>query len=286
MRPTSPTLLGTTLAAALLAARANAEVVDTREIDQSIPVSAVVPLVVIVRNVMGSVRVTGHDRDSVELHATETVRGDLRADIDRARAELGLVTEQEPGRIAFRVRRTNEDKDCNCNNWGSWDGYRVQYDIEVRVPRSAAVELATVNDGEVVAEGVYGTFKLSNVNGAVRLTGARSGGSVNTVNGDVTVSFERMPGEATQFKTVNGSLDVTYPTTFAGSLDFKTMNGDVYTDFDVVALAEPATVERTNGRGMFRMRSNHNSAFRVGTGGERHSFNTLNGSIYVRKAKS
>ena len=285
MRPTSPTLLGTTLAAALLAARANAEVVDTREIDQTIPVSASAPLVVIVRNVMGSVRVTGHDRDSVELHATETVRGDLRADIDRARAELGLVTEQEPGRIAFRVRRTADDKDCNCN-WGNWDGYRVQYDIEIKVPRSAAVELATVNDGDVVAEGVYGTFKLSNVNGPVRLTGARSGGSVNTVNGDVTVTFERVPGDATQFKTVNGSLDVTYPTTFAGSLDFKTMHGEVFTDFDVVALDEPATVERGNGRGLFRMRSNLSSAFRVGTGGERHSFNTLNGSIYVRKAKS
>ena len=32
------------------------------------------------------------------------------------------------------------------------------------------------------------------------------------------------------------------------------------------------------------MRTNRNSAFRVGSGGERHSFNTLNGDIYVRKA--
>jgi hypothetical protein len=29
---------------------------------------------------------------------------------------------------------------------------------------------------------------------------------------------------------------------------------------------------------------NRNSAFRVGTGGETYSFNTLNGDIYVRKA--
>ena len=285
MRPTSPTLLGTTLAAALLAARANAEVVDTREIEQAIPVSASAPLVVIVKNVTGSVRLTGHDRDSVELHATETVRGDLRADIDRARAELSLVTEQEPGRIAFRVRRIGDDQDCDCA-FRQWDGYRVAYDIEVRVPRAAAVELATVNDGEIVAEGVYGAFTLSNVNGAVPLTGARSGGSINTVNGDVTVTFERVPADATSFKTVNGSLDVTYPPTLAANLEFKTMNGDVYTDFDVVTLDAPATVERDNGRGLFRMRSNRNSAFRVGAGGTRHSFHTLNGSIYVRKAKS
>jgi len=284
MRPTSPTLLGTTLAAALLAARANAEVVDTREIEQTIPVSAAAPLVVIVKNVMGSVRVTGHDRDSVELHATETVRGDLRADIDRARAAIELATEQEPGRVAFRVRRRGAEGDCDCR-WQQWDGYRVEYDIEVRVPRAAAIDIATVNDGEVTAEGVHGDFTLANVNGAVRLTGARSGGSVNTVNGDVTVTFERVPADATQFKTVNGSLDVTYPPTLAGNLEFKTMNGDVYTDFDIVALDEPATLERDNGRGLSRMRSNRNSAFRVGAGGTRHSFHTLNGSIYVRKAK-
>ena len=63
------------------------------------------PLVVIVRNIMGSVRVTEHDSDRVEMHAVETIRGDLQADIARARAELQLRTESEPGRVAFRVRR-------------------------------------------------------------------------------------------------------------------------------------------------------------------------------------
>ena len=32
------------------------------------------------------------------------------------------------------------------------------------------------------------------------------------------------------------------------------------------------------------MNTNRDSAFRVGTGGERHTFNTLNGDILVRKA--
>jgi DUF4097 and DUF4098 domain-containing protein YvlB len=211
------------------------------------------------------------------------VRGDLRADIERARAELALVTEQEPGRVAFRVRHTGDAGDCNCG-WDRWNGYRVHYDIEVKVPRSAAIELATVNDGDVVAEGVHGNFTLANVNGAVRLTGARGGGSVSTVNGDVEARFERVPAETTAFKTVNGSLDVTYPAALAANLAFQTMNGDVFTDFDVVTLDEPATVERSNGpSGAFRMRSHRNSAFRVGAGGTRHTFTTLNGNIYVRK---
>ena len=81
-------------------------------------------------------RVTGHDGNAVEMHATETVRGDLQADIERARAQMRLLTETEPGRVAFRVRRTDEDRDGR--GWGlSWDGYSIEYDIEVRVPRRA-----------------------------------------------------------------------------------------------------------------------------------------------------
>jgi hypothetical protein len=271
---------------------ASADVVDTRELDDTIPVTAGQPLLVIVKNITGSVRVTEHDQDRVEMHATETVRGDLQADIERARAELTLKVESEPGRVAVRVRRSNDDgDDCNCGRWGddAWkspkgDDYVVEYDIEVRVPRGAALDVATVNDGDVTAEGVSGDFKLANVNGEVHLTGATGSGEIRTVNGNVAASFARAPTDATSFRTVNGDLDVTFPSNFSADLDFKTMNGDVLTDFDVESLTPPPTVDRTRFGGRSMVRMNRNSAFRVGTGGETHSFNTLNGDIYVRKA--
>jgi hypothetical protein len=283
MTPTRFATLGTVLAAALACAnRAAAEIVETRELDESLNVAAGEPLVVIVKNVIGPVRVTGHDRNVVEMQATETVHADLQADVARARAEMQLMTEQEPGRIAFRVRSTRDD-DCNCN-WGNWDQYRIEYDIEVRVPRGATVELSTVNDGDVVAEGVHGDFELKNVNGAVRLVDARGSGSITTVNGDVRAAFAVPPAEPTSFKTVNGALDVTFPERLAAELTFQTMNGDVFTDFDVESLHEPPVVRTSRARGMFVARSNRNSAFRIGGGGTRHTFNTLNGNIYVRKA--
>jgi len=271
-----------------LAGAANAEVVDTREIEETVPVTAGQPLVVIVKNITGSVRVTGHDRDRVEMHATETVRGDLQADVDRARAERGLRTESEPGRVAFRVRRLNAsgeaaDGDCDCRH-GWDDGYDVEYDIEVRVPRGVTLDLATVTDGDVIAEGVSGDFTVSNVNGNVRLSGLAGSGSVKTVNGDVEATFERAPAEATSFTTVNGTLDVTFPENLSADFEFATMQGDVLTDFEVVSLPQEPTVQRTGDRGRFMMRSNRHSAFRVGSGGETHSFHTLNGDIYVRKA--
>jgi hypothetical protein len=255
----------------------HADVVETRQLAETIAVPANEPLVVIVKNIIGPIRVTGHDGNSVEMRATETVRGDLQADIERARAEMQLRTESEPGRVAIRVRPIDEN-----GGRRGWDGYSVEYDIEVRVPRNAAIEIATVNDGDVTVEGVNGAFELRNVNGAVRLVGAAGSGTINTVNGDVDATFARVPAEPSSFRTVNGELDVTFPASLSAELAFHTMQGDVFTDFDVESLSEPPEVRRDRGR--YVMSTNRATAFRVGTGGERHSFNTLNGDIFVRKA--
>jgi hypothetical protein len=281
----SPWLRGAAASAALLAfgGAASADVVDTRELDETVPVTRGQPLVVIVKNITGNVRVTEHDRDRVEMHATETIRGDLQADIERARAELALRTESEPGRVAFRVRRTGED-DGDRRRWGWGDDYLVEYDIEVRVPRGARVEASTVNDGDVTVEGVTGDFELANVNGEIHATGLTGSGEIRTVNGNVAVAFARAPDAATSFHTVNGDLDVTFPNDLSADLQFKTMNGDVFTDFDVESLTAPPTVDRTRNGGRSMTRMNRNALFRVRSGGETHSFNTLNGEIYVRKA--
>jgi hypothetical protein len=262
-----------------LGGNARADVVDTRELAETIPVPANEPLVVIVKNIIGPIHVTGHDANRVEMHATETVRGDLQADIERARAEMQLRTETEPGRVAFRVRDTAGNSGRRNSNW---DSYSIAYDIELRVPRGATLEISTVNDGDVTVEDVNGEFDLKNVNGAVRLVRAGGGGSIHTVNGDVDATFARSPSEATSFHTVNGEVDVTFPANLSAELAFHTLQGDVFTDFDVVSLSAPPEV-RSN-RGRYVMNRNRNSAFRVGAGGERHTFNTLNGDILVRKA--
>jgi hypothetical protein len=279
-------ITGSTCALLLaIASPVRADVVETRELDESVAVTAGQPLVVIVKNITGSVHVTEHDRDLVEMHATETIRGDLQADIARARADLTLKTESEPGRVAFRVRRVgSDDGDSSRRNGGWGDDYSIAYDIEVRVPRGATLDLSTVNDGDVTAENVTGDFAVANVNGAIRLTGLTGSGEIRTVNGNIEASFASPPNDTTEFHTINGDLDVTFPNELSANLEFKTMNGDVFTDFEVETLTQPATVERTRNGGRPVMRMNRNSAFRVRSGGETHSFNTLNGDIYVRKA--
>jgi hypothetical protein len=282
------TSLKTAAAAAALAvcaATARAEVTGTRMLQESVRVPGAGAPVVIVKNVFGSIRVTTHDRETVDMTATETVHGDLQADIARAHAEVELRTESEEGRVAFRVRRIGDNGDFG-NRWDGnhWDGYRVEYAIEVRVPRDAGVELSTVNNGEIVVDGVRGDFVVSNVNGAVRLKGLRGAGRISTVNGPVEASFDRAPTAAIQFKTVNGKIDATFPPDLAADLEFKTMNGKIYTDFEAQPLAgAPATERRRDGDTLV-IRTQRASVMRVAAGGPALSFETLNGSVYVRRA--
>jgi len=194
---------------------------------------------------------------------------------------MQLRTESEPGRVAIRVRHIGDDDNDGRRNWG-WDNYSIEYDIEVRVPRGATLDIATVNDGDVTVEDVNGEFELKNVNGGVQLVRAGGSGTINTVNGNVKAVFARAPSEPTSFHTVNGELDVTFPKNLSAELAFHTMQGDVFTDFDVESLSVPPEIRQDHGR--YRMNTNRNSAFRVGAGGQRHSFNTLNGDIFVRKA--
>ena len=257
----------------------------TRTIEDSVPVGGERGLVLIVSDVFGSIRVTAHDRDTVELKAVETVRGKLQADLDKAHSEVGLRTEHEPGRVAFRVRRLDgkDDGDCPCRN-NRWDDYFVEYDIEVKVPRSAAVDLSTVNNGDIVVDGVQGDFVVHNVNGAVRLTGLRGSGEITTVNGPIEATFERAPAAATRFKTVNGKLDVTFPQALAADLELETVHGDMLTDFDAQAVARTVTNEPTRSGSKRVYSSRGPSLVRVGAGGPAYSFKTVNGAIYIRKA--
>src|SRR5512147_1312109 len=164
------------LALAAAAGAARAEVTGTRTLKDSVRVPGSGPPTVIVRNVFGFVHVIAYDGATVEMTATETISGELRA-------------ESEEGRVAFRVRRVGEKGDGEWR-WNGWnDGYRVKYDIEVRVPRDSAVEVNAVND-EVVVDGVRGHFEVSNVNGGMKLTGLRGSGNIKTVNGSINATFE------------------------------------------------------------------------------------------------
>jgi hypothetical protein len=261
----------------------HAEVIEMRKLEERITVDDLQSLVVVVENVFGSIRVEGRPEALIELTADETIRADTGADLARARSEVTLRTEREAGRIAFVVTRLDES--CACPCMCRWDDYVVQYDIVLHIPLAASIDLETVNGGEIVVDDVAGDFEVRNVNGSIMLRNLRGSGKARTVNGGLTASFADAPRADTMFATVNGDIEVAYPEDLGADLRFGTLNGEVWTDFEATPLPTmPVSSGARTNDGRFTIRSNR-PGVRIGSGGPTHTFDTLNGDVYVRRVR-
>ena len=231
--------------------------------------------------VNGSIRVTGYDGNEVQLIAYKTIRAETPARMEKARKEVSLDIRAEDDRVLI-YEETPWRREDGSSHYRGWDfeGYDVEFEVELRVPAKTDFYLKTVNGDEVRVDGMHGYFEVSNVNGDIDMRSVSGSGKATTVNGNVHVTFTKNPGESTSFKTLNGEIDVEFPSAPSADFRLKTMNGEVFTDFDVKSVPMPATVrEKRGGRksygngGSFMVRS--------GGGGPELSFNTLNGDILL-----
>ncbi|HUP21400.1 MAG TPA: hypothetical protein VNB06_00495 [Thermoanaerobaculia bacterium] len=241
-----------------------------------------------VDNVFGSIRVRTHASPTVVMQARERLVAADETWAERARAEVELVATEENGVVDLFVDGPFRGP-CDCegdrSRWRRHQRvrYTVAYDFELLVPGNLELELATVNDGDIRVEGVRGELDLRNVNGGITVEGALGGGRVVTVNGDVSVRFAPGPTRAASFQTVNGDIEVLYATAPDADVYLKTMWGDLRSEFPFVNLAVTPEVERRDD-GRFLIRSEQWSAVRLGTGGPRLSFETLNGDVVLARS--
>lgn len=148
-----------------------------------------------IRNVNGSIRVTGTGGDAVELRARRTIAADTSADLQRAERESVLDITSEATTIAAIVREPGVP---TCGE--DWDGawrrrarYEVTYDITVAVPPGTSLRLCTINGRAIEVTGTRGDFEIDNVNGLVSLRDVRGSGSARTVNGGVSADLLDVP---------------------------------------------------------------------------------------------
>jgi DUF4097 and DUF4098 domain-containing protein YvlB len=233
-----------------------------------------------VSNVMGSIRVTAGDAGQIEMVAHRTIRAKDGSELEKAKKEVTLDTavSGDTQRIAVRF------PGCDCGEDRRREGrdYNVHFDFEIRAPTQTAVDVKTVNNGDVSVQGLNGEFLARNVNGSVEVIDAGGSGSASTVNGPVRLSFTRNPAGAVSAKTINGRITAEYPRELSANLRFKTMNGDVFTDFPTTMMTnEPPEKDARGGRYVYR--SNRWFGARVGNGGPEHKFETLNGTIEIRQ---
>ncbi|TAN22296.1 MAG: hypothetical protein EPN33_08490 [Acidobacteria bacterium] len=228
-------------------------------------------------NINGSISVTGDGGSQVRLVATEKIRAAAQDLATEAQREVTLKLTHTGDSLNAYV-----DGPFRGHRWEN-PGYEVTFNFELHVPRGASVDLGSVNGGVQLTD-VSGAFHTRTVNGGIRIQGVAGAGSATTVNGKIVAVYVAQPAGDSSFHTVNGSVDVTLPRGVDARLRYKTFNGSIYTDFDVTPA--PSDVEASSdSRGMRLFRHGRWADGQIGHGGPQLTFNTLNGSIYIRRAR-
>lgn len=244
---------------------------------------ALAPRTLDVDNVNGSIEVAGTDSSQVQLVVRRTNKAKTQEKLDAAKKEVTLEITHQGGALKLLVDGPFR---CKCSEgWVSFHGhqdYSVHMDFQLQVPRDIQVKLRTVNDGEISVRDVRGHYLVHNVNGGIEMLRVAGSGDVQTVNGDVKVTFRENPREDSAFESVNGDIDLYFSNGLAADFRFKTFNGDVYSDFVVHALPpRPMKVERHGSKTIYR--GDRFAGGRVGAGGIEIKTETLNGDIRIRE---
>ncbi len=221
------------------------------------------------RNVNGSVRIEGTSGNQVEVRATKRWRRGNPEDVEIRVTRFGA------NGANVLVCAIWDGAECDEDGYRSRDSGRrsrdndVSVDFVVRVPRGVNVAPGTVN-GSVRIANVTGEVRASTVNGGVEASSLGGPVTASTVNGDIDVRMASLGDRDLTFNSVNGSVTVSLPEQLDADVEMSTVNGSLRADY-------PLTLSgRVNPR---RIRAT------VGRGGPRLRFNTVNGSVTLRKGE-
>lgn len=239
-----------------------------------------------VDNISGFIHVIGDDQRTIRVEGERVTHAEDQQGVDHAKRDVTLDINEKDGVAQLYVngpfRHDRSDESHGFHIHRDDHDYEVEYDFTIHVPHDMALRLHSVN-GDIEDSETRGKFDVSGVNGKVSMTNIAGYGDLHTVNGAVTVSFREAPKQDCDFKTVNGAIDASFPSNLAADLRLKTLNGGAFTDFETT-LALPKTadaVERSNGRFVYRPGRGQN--VRIGAGGPELSFETVNGTIRIKK---
>ena len=269
----------TFVAASFLSATATAEPVTESQVWSEIYAVTTASPRLSVSNIWGNVRVRPGPDGEISVTIEETRYAPDQAMFERSKELLDLDVYADANGASFQVGE-------EMRNWRDRDhcsGCRVDYQFEIRVPKGALVDVATVTDGRVDVEGINGRVSASNVNGPVSVAGLHDCESVESVNGRVDVAFELAPGQNCAINTINGDVTLSMPPGTGMDIALDIFNGRVTSEFDTDTFAVPAQVEYEESQGKHRYRIQQLAGLRIEGGGPTFSISSLNGDVRIQE---
>lgn len=239
---------------------------------------------VVVDNVFGSITVTGYDGDDVRVVVHKTIRARSDKKIQEAQEEVRLDITEEEDFIELYVDGPFREKRGRKVHWKGYEreGYTVNYDFDLKIPRDCSVVLTTVNKGEIFVGSIDGDFDVGNVNGGIAMENLRGSGEVHTVNGDITLEFDENPENDCRITTINGEVRLYFLPGLSAQFNLKSFNGKIFTDFEIESMPPQAFLtEKNNGKTVYK--AGHLCRVRAGKGGPEITMDGFNGDMFILK---
>ncbi len=233
----------------------------------------------------GFIKVQGYSGDKIVLEIDKTISAEDNQNLETGKKEFKLEFDQTADTVMAYISSPYDSRPRRHYHESNRDiDYRYQLEFTLKVPYSMNLDISTVNEGVINVQDVAGTLHVNNVNEAITIKNAKGTTSAHTVNGNVSVNYLSSPPEASSYSTINGEIKVIYPANFSGDCEFKSMNGEFYTDFDNAQQLPSEVVKNISKHGGgTTYRLNKTTAVRIGNGGIKFKFETLNGNIIIKK---
>ena len=162
-------------------------------------------------------------------------------------------------------------------------------ELSIQVPVETSVKLRSVNDSDLVVEGINGEIDVHSVNGSVSVTNVTGTVLAHALNGKVLVRLDRVtPGKPMSFSSLNGDIDVTLPADIKANIKMKSDHGDIFTDFEIAmqpTSRQPTVQDRRESGGKYKLSFDRAFYGTINGGGPELQFTTLNGRIFIRQKK-
>jgi len=237
------------------------------------------PAFVEARLIHGGITIRGYEGTEIVVEATVRTRPVRQR--EESESARGMIRIQNRS-TGLSVMEENNTVEIYTNS------HTQAVDLDIQVPRRTSLKLATVNDGEILVEGIAGDLEVVNTNGSITLKHISGSAVVHALNEGVTVTFDQVsPEKAMAFSSMNGDIDVTFPAGTKANLVMRSTEGEIYSDFEIVLAPDagkPIVDDKRSEGGKYRVRVNKSVLGTINGGGAEIQFKNFNGNIYIRKA--
>jgi hypothetical protein len=166
--------------------------------------------------------ITIHGGDYAECTVTSEAPGGKK---DRVRAD-GLRVISSSATFSLE-----EHDNVVILDYGS-EGWADDSEFHVTLPQNTHLDIEIGFGGEIQVDNIDGDVVIKNLNGEVEMTNLGGGAIVESANGQITASFNKIsPDRPLSFSSMNGEISLRLPADAAADVRFRTHNGNILTNF-------------------------------------------------------